>query len=96
MLDGGLPAWRAAGGEVHTSPVDEAALHAPAQALRSPPATTKCAVEVVGVVQKTRSAVVLEMKTVFCSCVLLAFTPSFCPTPHHLQVPGAPGQGSGA
>lgn len=41
VLDGGLPAWRAAGGEVHTSPVDEAALHAPAQALRSPPATTK-------------------------------------------------------
>lgn len=50
MLDGGLPAWRAAGGEVDTSPVDEAALHAPAQALRSPPATTKCAaVEVLGV-----------------------------------------------
>ena len=43
MLDGGLPAWRAAGGEVDTSPVDEAALHAPAQALRSPPGATKCA-----------------------------------------------------
>lgn len=41
MLDGGLPAWRAAGGEVDSSPVDEAALHAPAQALRSPPAATK-------------------------------------------------------
>jgi thiosulfate/3-mercaptopyruvate sulfurtransferase len=41
VLDGGLPAWRVAGGEVDSSPVDEAALHAPAQALRSPPATTK-------------------------------------------------------
>lgn len=41
VLDGGLPAWRAAGGEVDSSPVDEAALHAPAQALHSPPAATK-------------------------------------------------------
>lgn len=38
VLDGGMPAWKAAGFEVETSPVDEAALHAPAEALRSPPA----------------------------------------------------------
>ncbi|KAI3430594.1 hypothetical protein D9Q98_005187 [Chlorella vulgaris] len=41
VLDGGLPAWKAAGGEVDTSPVDQAALHAPAEALRNPPAATR-------------------------------------------------------
>ncbi|PSC75171.1 kinesin-like calmodulin-binding isoform X1 [Micractinium conductrix] len=40
VLDGGLPAWKAAGGALETSRVDEAALHAPAAALRAPPAST--------------------------------------------------------
>lgn len=41
VLDGGMPAWKAAGGEVDTSPVDDARLHAAAEALRNPPATTR-------------------------------------------------------
>jgi hypothetical protein len=42
VLDGGLPAWKAAGGEVDTSPVSDEQLHAAAEALRNPPATTRC------------------------------------------------------
>ncbi|KAL4422900.1 hypothetical protein ABPG75_009097 [Micractinium tetrahymenae] len=41
VLDGGLPAWKAMGLGVETSSVDEAALHAPAKALRSPPASSR-------------------------------------------------------
>lgn len=41
VLDGGLPAWKAAGGEVETTPVEDAAIHAAAEALRSPPASCK-------------------------------------------------------
>lgn len=41
VLDGGLPAWKAAGGSLETTPVDEAALQAPVAALRSPPASTR-------------------------------------------------------
>ena len=43
VLDGGMPAWRAAGGEVETAPVDDAALHAAAEALRNPPPSGRCA-----------------------------------------------------
>lgn len=41
VLDGGMPAWKAAGGAVETGPVDDSALHAAAQALRSPPPSSK-------------------------------------------------------
>ncbi|EFN51993.1 hypothetical protein CHLNCDRAFT_37095 [Chlorella variabilis] len=41
VLDGGLPAWKAAGGDMETSPMDNARMGAPVEALRNPPAATK-------------------------------------------------------